>query len=339
MIKTIFKCETITPMFLAGADGSTAELRPPSIKGLLRFWWRAVQGNTDIGVLKEKETEIFGGVGKNGRKSKFNIRIESDFEPTWQELPKHTTMVSVKGKSIPINIMDYLAFGPVQRDKQLKKNVLTRPYFSPESKFSVHFNFTNPELIGLIKDVFHISAAFGGLGAKTRNGFGCFKILSDDLGVVEQIDYSTYFSNVTLNELPRYSAFSDQIKILQTAEVFEKWDDALAQLGKIYRYARTTIETPHHYDKRKYLAAPLMVNNINRSILERLAKPFFLHVEEAVKGQFRGYIFYIPSHFCYGLEKDIHKNPIDHSEVDKKFSDSCMEFIHLLKEMKMEEVL
>ena len=33
-----------------------------------------------------------------------------------------------------------------------------------------------------------ISAAFGGLGAKTRNGFGCFKILSDDLGVVEQLD-------------------------------------------------------------------------------------------------------------------------------------------------------
>ncbi len=37
-----FECETITPMFLACADGKTPELRPPSIKGLMRFWWRAM---------------------------------------------------------------------------------------------------------------------------------------------------------------------------------------------------------------------------------------------------------------------------------------------------------
>ncbi len=37
-----FECETITPMFLARADGKTPELRPPSIKGLMRFWWRAM---------------------------------------------------------------------------------------------------------------------------------------------------------------------------------------------------------------------------------------------------------------------------------------------------------
>ncbi len=36
-----FTLETITPLFLAGADGQTPELRPPSIKGMMRFWWRA----------------------------------------------------------------------------------------------------------------------------------------------------------------------------------------------------------------------------------------------------------------------------------------------------------
>lgn len=30
-----FKCETVTPMFMAGADGKEPELRAPSIKGVL----------------------------------------------------------------------------------------------------------------------------------------------------------------------------------------------------------------------------------------------------------------------------------------------------------------
>lgn len=33
----------VTPMFLGGADrNEPAELREPSIKGILRFWWRAL---------------------------------------------------------------------------------------------------------------------------------------------------------------------------------------------------------------------------------------------------------------------------------------------------------
>lgn len=39
----IFECETVTPMFLTGADSKKPEFRAPSIKGLMRFWWRAIQ--------------------------------------------------------------------------------------------------------------------------------------------------------------------------------------------------------------------------------------------------------------------------------------------------------
>jgi len=40
--KITFDYETITPMFLAGADQGQVELCAPSIKGTLRFWWRAM---------------------------------------------------------------------------------------------------------------------------------------------------------------------------------------------------------------------------------------------------------------------------------------------------------
>ena len=56
-----FTCETITPMFLNGADGTTPELRAPSIKGALRFWWRAMNGHLTIRELQKREVELFGG--------------------------------------------------------------------------------------------------------------------------------------------------------------------------------------------------------------------------------------------------------------------------------------
>ena len=37
-----FEVEIVTPLFLGGADPNKAELRAPSIKGALRFWWRAL---------------------------------------------------------------------------------------------------------------------------------------------------------------------------------------------------------------------------------------------------------------------------------------------------------
>ena len=44
----VFECETITPMFMYEADGITPELRPASIKGVMRFWWRAINGNLSL---------------------------------------------------------------------------------------------------------------------------------------------------------------------------------------------------------------------------------------------------------------------------------------------------
>ena len=32
----------VTPMFIGDAEQKATSLRPPSIKGALRFWWRAL---------------------------------------------------------------------------------------------------------------------------------------------------------------------------------------------------------------------------------------------------------------------------------------------------------
>ncbi len=70
-----FHCKVITPMFLAGADGQTPELRAPSIKGAMRFWWRACNGHLGVEDLREKEESIFGGTSNGGKRSKVTIRL------------------------------------------------------------------------------------------------------------------------------------------------------------------------------------------------------------------------------------------------------------------------
>jgi CRISPR-associated protein Cmr1 len=68
--------ENITPIFMYGSDGITPELRPSEFKGMMRFWWRAIRACDDIDKLRREEAEIFGGSGKEERKSKIILRIK-----------------------------------------------------------------------------------------------------------------------------------------------------------------------------------------------------------------------------------------------------------------------
>jgi CRISPR-associated protein Cmr1 len=47
--------EITTPMFLGGGVPQDVDLRPPSIKGMLRFWWRAMKWGD---CLKETDSEL-----------------------------------------------------------------------------------------------------------------------------------------------------------------------------------------------------------------------------------------------------------------------------------------
>ncbi|QBG48950.1 type III-B CRISPR module RAMP protein Cmr1 [Verrucomicrobia bacterium S94] len=57
-MKTLFDgtMEIITPCFCAGADQSKAEIRAPSIRGELRWWFRA------LGGTRQLEAEVFGSI-------------------------------------------------------------------------------------------------------------------------------------------------------------------------------------------------------------------------------------------------------------------------------------
>jgi len=51
LIEMVAKFRIVTPLFMSGSERSQAELREASIKGVLRFWWRALA----LGRLKSVE--------------------------------------------------------------------------------------------------------------------------------------------------------------------------------------------------------------------------------------------------------------------------------------------
>jgi len=73
MNKIDIKFKIVTPCIMSGANQKLAELRAPSIRGQLRFWFRVMGGTI------EEEKTIFGGIGKGdeGRASSVVVRIKT----------------------------------------------------------------------------------------------------------------------------------------------------------------------------------------------------------------------------------------------------------------------
>lgn len=69
------KFRIVTPMFISGADQTKAELRVPSIKGALRFWWRALNYEKDSKILLDRESKIFGSSDQKIGQSKIKIKV------------------------------------------------------------------------------------------------------------------------------------------------------------------------------------------------------------------------------------------------------------------------
>jgi len=158
MGKIVFECESVTPIFMYGADGKTPELRPASIKGLMRFWWRAINGDSDIERLKEAENRIFGST-------------------------KNRSLVTIRLK--PSKILDE---NIVKIEKIPKIGYLWYPFYLDNAhkekscivnlKFDVILSSYDKEALQDASYAFILLSLFGGLGSRSRRGGGSFRIKS-----------------------------------------------------------------------------------------------------------------------------------------------------------------
>lgn len=340
------KLKFLTPAFLGGSDGSSAELRPPSIKGMLRFWWRAVNaGNFGLRLneVKLNEAQIFGDASGNGRISSFLIQVKSehlDNSFSKDSFPRNDyTLYIVKGHRL--NILEYLAYGTYIYNRAQRRNVFNREYIKPGFRFELVFSLLDKaESKGIIKELYSALAAwscFGGLGAKSRNGFGSFTIESVDghpmLAELMKLSPASYFKKLLYDtRLPEFTAFSNKARLFKTKEIFNSWDACLANLGHIYREARLSLENKHNYEHRQFIGAPIIVNKKQYSLLGRRAKPYFFKVYKEKNG-YVGYILYLPSHYYLGDYSTLQqKGGYNREAMNDKFQKTCEIFNNYLSD-------
>ena len=276
-----FEVEVITPLFLGGADSRKAELRAPSIKGALRFWWRALYGSDDLKEMKARESEIFGSTDK---KSGFNVKVSGikKVQPVLADLPRGPKVLTKsKGRTFPISIIEYLSYGLYKWDPSKRKNVYKREHFPSGTTFKLILRTVNKSSSHEILNSLYALANYGGLGSCSRNGFGSLRIPG--------LSGSFKFDG----KLKSFTSVSSNAVLFDGFKPKNIWEDALAEIGKAYREARGSLEMKHNFKKRPLIAKPLIVRR-EVSITDRHSKPYFLHVTKNEQGKYRGHILFLP---------------------------------------------
>lgn len=160
--------QVVTPMFGGGAEAGVPDpvtlIRPSSIRGHLRFWWRATRGAecSSIEELKRREVEIFGDTVHPSP-----VVVEVQITSTGITKPCASLP---PGKSFPKFADDHPSYALFPFQGNAREGI---PICSGtvDVRFSLRVRCPKP----LISDVTASLWAwinFGGLGSRTRRGCG-----------------------------------------------------------------------------------------------------------------------------------------------------------------------
>ena len=191
----------VTPLFCSGADSDCAELRLSSFKGVLRFWWRALAWSrcgADLETIRCQEDALFGSAG--GGQSRVSMRLAPDYFSALQQRdsrarqsrPGSSTdpsrlskgdVLKVPGHGVVGDGARYLGYG-VMKAFGSQKGEVTRSCLQAPFDFTVRMRGRKPDHAALtsLRDALIALGVVGGMGAKSRKGYGSLAIQSLRIG-------------------------------------------------------------------------------------------------------------------------------------------------------------
>lgn len=276
--------EVVTPLFLGGADPEcTLELRPASVKGALRFWWRALAWSkyADLGKIHEKECELFGAAGDDRDRARAVGRSSFAVRVCWLNgEPRELQSSEVRALTAGRSGISYLSYGLINRGKEAPRRcyeighrmVVELDALAGEgsnSQKEIHQSIVEGvKLLGLL----------GGLGGRSRRGWGSIALMNLDGVSNWQAPKTLQAYRDALKSLlagagransPPYSAFSRGTRIL-VAEGGKDLLAALNDIGESFQRFRRNNRTFEFGLPHRRFSGPT----------KRRASPLLLHVHK-----------------------------------------------------------
>ncbi len=189
----------ITPLYGGGVEPAQADpvtiVRGAEIRGQLRFWWRATRGGQfggDLVAMKQAEEAIWGSPAAAGKPgpSKLSIHV---VKTSGGKIDRPFEVVSGKGGSPKVQprkdsvVPPYAAF-PLQpsQDKAEVGMDTKGVLVGVEFWMDIHFSDSLREDV---EAALWAWETFGGVGARTRRGFGALQLVSlHENGRMKHID-------------------------------------------------------------------------------------------------------------------------------------------------------
>jgi len=356
MYSLILECKVITPMFMAGTDGKTPELRPSEFKGMMRFWWRALKADNDIERLRKEENEIFGGTGKGEGKSR-----------VWLKIPEYNFSI---GNDIRIEISGYNGIKYLYYSTFSLKNKgepIIRSYINPGGTFKINLCSFEEKSFNRSLASLWLAIYLGGFGTRARRGAGNIAIeeindrlseqselnficnadskkdlkiwLSQNIGVIKSIiGQANGTSNYSVLKKGRILIFDPK----------DSWKDALNFLGEKFKEFRN--QNKSRIFETAVFGMPIMhsrfrvrivpYDNRGERVLDRWASPLFIRILKGEKKKYFPILTQLsPGGISFvGKEESIKKGNCGKKVKAEFKTDLLYEFIYWLKRFESEEI-
>ena len=246
---------------MSGADGNTPELRTPSIKGALRYWWRAMNGHLPLEDKKDNK----GVVIEKGLRT-----IEGDiFGDTSQR-----SEIIIQG----IDIIDNYN---IVKEAKVPHKPFKNDAFDKGLNFNIRFALTDSKSFNKsqLESLIFLTFTLGGLGNRSRRGFGSVKIEGFKQDSMDNIfnhlqNINPKFKQITEGGMIRIeSEFkrANPYPFIKTIEI------GRAKSNLIQKIADTTHDLKHR-EGRIYEAS------LGFAARERFASPIYVSTVSVING-------------------------------------------------------
>ncbi|MBU0655547.1 MAG: type III-B CRISPR module RAMP protein Cmr1 [Gammaproteobacteria bacterium] len=210
----------VTPMFIGDAEQKASGISPASVKGALRFWWRALMWGKiradfpdDASALKClhcQEGSLFGSSADKGNAAAFTLRVTSNAKAATLSSPQ-PGIIYLLGQGLYRNV--YLR-PALALDATLKVELHINS--KTEKQTQADYDVQNEQLVQALFAL----GLLGGLGSRARKGFGSLSIESltngkDAVAIPKNVtELTTALSSWKCTVgLPPFTAISSQARI------------------------------------------------------------------------------------------------------------------------------